>query len=64
MMSHCKAIEQFCSVMQKNIILEETAFYDGSKECECVMFPQCRYCKNSILKKRIKNKSSIDTDEK
>lgn len=53
MMSHCKAIEQFCSVLQKNIIIEETAFYDGSKKCRCVMYPQCRRCSNSIIKKRI-----------
>lgn len=53
MMSHCKVFEQFCSVLQKNIIIEETAFYDGSKKCRCVMHPQCRYCRNSIIKKRL-----------
>ena len=52
-MSHCKAIEQFCSVMQKNIIIEETSFYDGSKKSECIMFPQCKNCNNYIIKRRI-----------
>ena len=58
MNSHSRAFEQYCFVMKRNIIIEETAFHDGSKKLRCTMHPHCIRCRNIILKYKFENENS------
>lgn len=45
--------EQYCCVMEKNVIMEETAHGDGGKKVRCINHVFCAMnggCKNKILK--------------
>lgn len=53
MKSHSRAYEQYCCVMEKNVVIEETAFHDGSRKFICTMQPKCMECKNKILRCRL-----------
>ncbi|MBQ7688704.1 MAG: hypothetical protein IJT27_05765 [Clostridia bacterium] len=51
---HSKAYEQYCWVMEKNIVFEETVFHNGTHEVRCTHFSECRDCggcRNKSLKK-------------
>ena len=60
MKSHSKAYEQYCSIMKKNVVIEETTYHDGRKVFICTMRPQCIECRNIILKKRFENNKNIE----
>lgn len=51
--SHSKAIVQYCSVLDKNIVLEETTYYNGKRSLKCLNRSRCRECKNKILRERL-----------
>lgn len=55
MKSHSKAYEQYCCIMKKNVVIEETTYHDGRRKFVCTMQPQCVECKNIILKYRLDN---------
>ena len=49
---HSFAYEQYCWVKQKNVVLEETVFHNGTKKIVCTSFLECGGnggCKNSTL---------------
>ena len=53
MKSHSRTFEQYCCVMEKNIIMEETCHTDGQRELRCIHHMVCAMnggCKNQILK--------------
>lgn len=53
MEKHSKTFEQYCCVMEKNIIMEETSYHNGKKSLRCVNHIICEMnggCKNRILK--------------
>lgn len=54
---HSKAIVQYCSVLDKNIVLEETTFYNGKKSLKCMNWAICNGCKNKILRERLDNEN-------
>ncbi len=56
MNSHSKAFEQYCFIMKKNVVIEETSYYDGTRIYKCTMHPQCIECKNKILKCKLDKK--------
>ena len=52
MKNHLLTYEQFCWVKQKNVVLEETVFHNGTKKVRCTSFSECGKdggCKNSSL---------------
>ncbi|MCI5537665.1 MAG: hypothetical protein PUG93_09435 [Oscillospiraceae bacterium] len=53
MNSHSKAIVQYCSVLDKNIVLEETTYYNGKRSLKCLNSDYCKGCKNKILRDRL-----------
>ncbi len=58
MNSHSFTFEQYCSIVGKNIILEETAFHDGKKQLRCLHCYKCSEnggCRNRFIKHRIEN---------
>lgn len=61
MNSHSRAFEQYCCIMKKNVIIEETAFHDGSKKLRCTMHPQCIKCRNKILKCNFETEKTTDS---
>lgn len=53
MKRYSKNVEQFCSVLDKNVVFEEIYFHDGSKKVRCINYSLCKGrggCKNEILK--------------
>lgn len=59
MNKHCFTFEQYCNIIGRNIILEETTFHNGSKKIRCLNAHKCETmnggCLNTIIKKRIEN---------
>ncbi|MCL2514101.1 MAG: hypothetical protein FWF08_09375 [Oscillospiraceae bacterium] len=54
MNKHQSSFEQYCCVMKKNVVMEETVFHNGEKAVKCVYSVICDNnggCKNKILKK-------------
>ena len=52
MKKHSFSYEQFCWVKQKNIVLVETVFHNGTKKVMCTCFAECNGnggCKNNTL---------------
>ena len=52
MKKHSIAYEQYCWVKQKNVVLEETIYHNGTKKVRCTSFSDCSGnggCKNSAL---------------
>ncbi|MBR3789628.1 MAG: hypothetical protein IKJ86_06525 [Clostridia bacterium] len=50
---HAFTYEQYCSVVNKNIILQETAYYNGKKKLKCLNHLKCKHelggCKNKFV---------------
>ena len=49
---HSIAYEQYCWVKQKNVVVEETVFHNGTKKIVCTSFSECGGsggCKNNTL---------------
>lgn len=58
MNSHSFTFEQYCSIVGKNIILEETAYHNGKKSLKCLYCHKCSEnggCRNRFVKQRIEN---------
>lgn len=57
MKKHSFTFEQYCNIVDKNIILEETTFHNGSKRMRCLNAHKCETanggCHNTFIKKRI-----------
>ncbi|MBQ3518210.1 MAG: hypothetical protein IKJ63_08340 [Clostridia bacterium] len=54
MKKHFNSYEQYCSVLNKNIIMQVTVFHNGTKSTICTNLPNCNKiggCKNVILKR-------------
>ena len=52
MKKHQHSYEQYCWVKQKNVVLEETVFHNGTKKVRCTSFSDCGRsggCKNNVL---------------
>ena len=52
MKKHLHSYEQYCWVKQKNVVLEETVFHNGTKKVRCTSLSACGQsggCKNSVL---------------
>ena len=52
MRSHSRAYEQYCWVLQRNIVFEETTYHNGTSAVCCTHLPECKRtggCKNAIL---------------
>ncbi|MBQ6164125.1 MAG: hypothetical protein IJK23_06600 [Clostridia bacterium] len=56
MKSHTVTYEQFCSVMGRNVIFEETHYLNGKKTVHCANNVLCAMnggCRNEILQDRV-----------
>lgn len=63
MNKHKLTYEQYCCVLQQNIVLEETVFHNGTHELHCTHYAECKNCggcKNDILKTRLKKNIIAD----
>ena len=52
MKKHSIAYEQYCWVKQKNVVLEETVFHNGTKKVRCTLYGDCigsGGCRNTAL---------------
>ena len=52
MKQHSTTYEQYCWVKQKNVVLEETVFHNGTKRVRCTSFADCNGsggCRNNAL---------------
>ena len=52
MKKHSRAYEQFCWVLGKNIVFEETVFHNGTNQIACTHLKECMHnggCRNEIL---------------
>lgn len=57
MNKHSFTFEQYCNVVDKNIILEETTFHNGNKKLRCLNVHKCNStmggCRNNIILRRM-----------
>ncbi len=57
MNKHSYTFEQYCNIIGRNIILEETAYHNGERKIRCLNAHKCKTmnggCLNSFVKKRI-----------
>lgn len=57
MNKHAFTFEQYCTIVGKNIILEETTYHNGSKKIRCLNHHKCKAinggCRNDYIKRRI-----------
>ena len=49
MKKHSRTYEQYCWVLEKNIVFEETTFHNGTQEIRCTHDKDCGGCKNKNL---------------
>lgn len=52
MKKHSRAYEQYCWILKKNIVFEETVFHNGTYKLSCMHLNECKNCggcKNPIL---------------
>lgn len=51
-----KSYEQYCCVLERNVVMEETTYHGGDIKIFCTNYPQCFTCggcKNTILNDKI-----------
>lgn len=56
MKNYMKTYEQYCCVLKRNIVLEETVFSNGTRTVHCTHYNECRHnggCKNVIIEPRL-----------
>ena len=54
MKKHCKSYEQYCCILEKNIVMEETVYHNGTKSVVCTSLAHCNRCggcKNAVLRR-------------
>ena len=64
MNQHSRTYEQFCWVLQKNIVFEETTFHNGTSRISCTHLGECSRkggCRNAILAALFEN--NMDSDD-
>ena len=49
MNKHCFTFEQYCNVIGRNIILEETTFHNGAKKIRCLNAHKCETMNGGCL---------------
>lgn len=57
-----KSYEQYCCVLQRNVVMEETTYLGGGIKIFCTNYPQCITCggcKNIILNDRIEKTEAL-----
>ncbi|NMP37192.1 MAG: hypothetical protein GX051_03565 [Clostridiales bacterium] len=57
MKNHITTYEQYCSVLGKNVIMEEIMYHDGKKQVRCLNTIVCDKdggCRNRILREELK----------
>ena len=62
---HIFSYEQYCSVVEKNIVLQESSYYDGKRKLRCLNHHKCKKelggCKNRfVLRKQEMNENYIE----
>ena len=66
MKSYTKAYEQYCCVLKRNIVLEETVFCNGTRTLQCTRFGECSQgggCTNALIEPRLNTAvSRTDSD--
>ena len=52
--SHSYTFEQYCGVVGRNVIVEETTFFNGERQLRCLSRHICGsdVCRNAFLRKR------------
>lgn len=63
MKKHSRTYEQYCWVLKKNIVFEETVFHNGTSALSCTHYYECKDnggCKNEILARLIKENKFAD----
>ncbi len=59
MNKHSFTFEQYCNIVDKNIILEETTYHNGSKRIKCLNIHKCNQlnggCRNTYVIRRMEN---------
>ncbi len=55
---HSFTYQQYCPVVDKNVIIEELTFLSGKKKIRCLYYHKCNCketggCKNKYVKRRI-----------
>lgn len=67
MNKHSFTFEQYCNVVDKNIILEETTFHNGSKKLRCLNVHKCNStmggCRNNFILRRMEKSVEKGTEE-
>lgn len=56
MKNYLKTYEQYCCVLKRNIVLEETVFCNGTHTLHCTHFSECENsggCKNILIEPRL-----------
>lgn len=57
MNKHSFTFEQYCNIVDKNIILEETTYHNGNKRIKCLNIHKCNSvnggCRNPYVIKRM-----------
>ena len=49
---HSNVYQQYCWVLKKNVVFEQTVYHDGRDETRCMYYGECRQnggCKNRSL---------------
>lgn len=67
MNSHSFSYEQYCHIVSKNIIIEETTFHNGTKKLKCLNYHNCEKCggcQNRFVKRRLDEESRIEIPDK
>ena len=62
---HAFSYEQYCSIVKKNIIIQETSYYNGRKKIRCLNHLKCKNefggCQNKfIIEKKEKAENTIE----
>lgn len=63
---HSFTYEQYCSVVEKNVIIEELTFLSGKKKIRCLNAHKCKEnggCKNKYVKRRIEAVEKRDKEQ-
>lgn len=56
MKNYMKTYEQYCCVLKRNIVLEETVFCNGTHTLKCTHFSECKHsggCRNVLIEPRL-----------
>ncbi len=67
MKKHSFTYEQYCNIVGRNIILEETTYHDGNKKLRCLNLHKCAVinggCKNHYVIQRVEKTVEKNSQE-